>query len=474
MLGIVSYGAYIPYHRLQKCTVNKEYDKASKNSEKAVAYYDEDSLTMAVAAAKNAADAIDTAKITAVSFASTTAPYAEKQCATQIAAALDLGYNVRTCDYAGSLRACASAMINAIETTKPNQFSLVAAGDCRLGGADGKNETDLGDAAASFVFGNEDVIAEVLDVYSVAMDYYDTWRSRNEKVIRDWDVRYSNTMHYQPLVMKAANGIMEQTGLKASDFKKVVCYAHEERHAMALASKLGFSADQVQPSHYSEIGNTGCAAAPIMLADALDSAESGDKILYLSYSDGCEAIVFQVTDNIEKYNSAQTVASLISHKNNNLAYGKYLKWKDFLLCEPQKRPPQERTSLPDYFRNYRKNHTMEGSICTECGTPHYPPQRVCANCKAVDKMQPYSFMNKKAYVRTFTVDGLSISLDPPNNLVVVEFEGGGKLMTYLVDCSKNDIYVGMPVKLSFRRMFEANGMNTYFWKAVPDWTGEEK
>ena len=82
-------------------------------------------------------------------------------------------------------------------------------------------------------------------------------------------------------------------------------------------------------------------------------------------------------------------------------------------------------------------------------------------------MEPYQFLNKKGHIRTFTMDGLSLSLDSPNILVVVEFEGGGKMMTYLVDCSKEDVKVGMAVTPTFRKMFEANGVQTYFWKVVP-------
>ena len=86
---------------------------------------------------------------------------------------------------------------------------------------------------------------------------------------------------------------------------------------------------------------------------------------------------------------------------------------------------------------------------------------------AIDQAEPYSFLDKAARVRTFTIDGLSLSLDSPNFLVVIEFEGGGKMMTYLVDCKKEDIRVGMAVRPSYRKMYEANGVQTYFWKVVP-------
>ena len=100
MLGIVSYSGYIPYYRLKKETTGQAFGKKGGKGAKAVAYCDEDSVTMAVAAAIDAVKNTNVDEIGAVYFASTTSPYAEKQSATQIAAALDLGEMIRTGDFA--------------------------------------------------------------------------------------------------------------------------------------------------------------------------------------------------------------------------------------------------------------------------------------------------------------------------------------------------------------------------------------
>ena len=171
---------------------------------------------------------------------------------------------------------------------------------------------------------------------------------------------------------------------------------------------------------YNRIGNTGCAAAPLMLALALECAEPGDKILYISYGEGCDAIAFEVTKEITGYTLNPTVSEYIEHKSSDMTYGKYLKWKGLTEFEPQKRPEQERSALPDYFRNYKKNYALYGSRCTHCGTPQFPPQRVCAKCKSIDTIEEYRFYGKDAWIKTYT-DRLSLSPDP-NYLVVVEFE----------------------------------------------------
>ena len=464
MKGIISYGAYIPYYRLTSQTMAQAFGKGAGRGEKAVAYCDEDSITMAVAAAMDAMATVAPEKLTGVLFASASAPYQEKLCATEVAAVLAAPEKLRTSDFGGSLRAGSGAMLTACDAEGK---TLVAMSDCRLGAADGKFETELGDGAAAFVFGDEDLLATVDATVSVSKNAIDQWRSAEDTYVRNWDMRYANVQLYTPLVKQAVTALLQKTGLQPADYSKIVLYGHEEKNRLGLAAKLGFQPEQVQPSLYGQIGNTGNAAAGIMLASALDTAKPGDKILFVTYGEGCDAISFTVTQKAEAYRPANTVEKLLAHKDNTLAYGKYLKWKGMLDCEPQKRPAQERSALPDYYRNYKKNYNLMGSRCTACGTAVFPPQRVCVHCHEIDKQEPYSFLDKKAFVRTFTIDGLSLSLDSPNFLVVIEFEGGGKMMTYLVGCKKEDLHVGMQVKPAFRKMFEANGVHTYFWKVVP-------
>ena len=464
MVGITAYGTYVPYYRLKQATAAQAFGKRGGKGEKAVAYCDEDSITMAVAAAMDAMQHIAPGSLSGLLFASASAPYQEKMNATEVAAVLEAPQTLRTADFSGSLRAGSAAMLAALDA---GQTTLVTMSDCRLGAADGKFEAELGDGAAAFLMGTEDLLATLDGTASVSKNAIDQWRAADDTYVRNWDMRYANVQLYAPLVKQAVTQLLGKLELQAADFSKIVLYGHEEKNRLGLAAKLGFQPEQVQPSLFGQIGNTGNAAAGLMLCAALDEAKAGDRILFVTYGEGCDAMAFTVTEKIGTYRPATTVAQRLAHKDNTLPYGKYLKWKGMVDCEPQKRPAQERSALPDYYRNYKKNYNLVGSRCTACGTPVFPPQRVCVHCHAIDQAEPYSFLDKAARVRTFTIDGLSLSLDSPNFLVVIEFEGGGKMMTYLVDCKKEDIKVGMAVQPTFRKMFEANGVHTYFWKVVP-------
>ncbi len=468
MTGIVSYGAYIPYYRIKKDTIARAYGKRAGKGAKAVAYCDEDSITMSVMAAMDAAQGCDLAELKTLYFASASSPYREKQSATEVMAALDVDRDIRTGDFSNTLRAGSTAMLAAVDAVeRVGGLAMVTMSDCRLGAADGKFENELGDGSAAFVIGSENLLATLDGSVSVSREALDQWRSGDDTFVRNWDVRYANTQIYTPAVTKAVKNLLAQLDLKPEDFAKAVIYAHDDKTRSGVAAKLGFAPEQVEASMYSEIGNTGNAAAGLMLCSALDNAKCGDRILVVTYGEGCDAMAFTVTERAESCRAANSVEKLLSHKDEELPYGKYLKWKEMITCEPQKRPAQERSAQPDYLRNHKKNHHLYGSRCTECGTVVFPAQRVCVHCHAIDKTEPYCFLDKKATIRTFTIDGLSLSMDPPNILVVLEFEGGGKMMTYLVDCKKENVHVGMAVRPTYRKMFKADGIHTYFWKVVP-------
>ena len=131
MIGITSYGAYVPMHRLGPETKGWNFP-----FEKAVGYYDEDSLTMAVASALDCIGSTDRNALDGVYFASTTAPYKEKLASTTAAIACDLRNDIQTIDFANSLRAGTTALRTAFDTIRAGSAKslLVAAAECgRLG-----------------------------------------------------------------------------------------------------------------------------------------------------------------------------------------------------------------------------------------------------------------------------------------------------------------------------------------------------
>ena len=135
MFGIVSYGAYIPYYRLGWDEIARAWGGTAPKGEKAVANYDEDSTTMGVEAAINCLGPVDRKEIDGLYFATTTAPYREKQSSSLMAAALDLREDILTSDFTNSLRAGTIAIKTALDVIKAGSAGkiLVVSADCRIG-----------------------------------------------------------------------------------------------------------------------------------------------------------------------------------------------------------------------------------------------------------------------------------------------------------------------------------------------------
>jgi uncharacterized OB-fold protein len=100
---------------------------------------------------------------------------------------------------------------------------------------------------------------------------------------------------------------------------------------------------------------------------------------------------------------------------------------------------------------------------------------MCVNpaCHTAGQFVDYEFANKPGKVEMFTGDLLSPSVDPPAVYGMVSFEGGGRALVDFTDCDMNQVKVGMPIKMSFRRRSkdQMRGFTGYFWKAVPQVAG---
>jgi uncharacterized OB-fold protein len=126
-----------------------------------------------------------------------------------------------------------------------------------------------------------------------------------------------------------------------------------------------------------------------------------------------------------------------------------------------------RPEAPPAARAASWKYAFVGSRCRECARVHVPPQRVCGGCGAVDRMDAETMSHKLGTVTTYTVDRLAFSLSPPVVTAAVDFDGGGRFSCELTDCRPDEVEVGTRVELTFRRMYSAQGVHNYFWKARP-------
>jgi hydroxymethylglutaryl-CoA synthase len=459
MRGIVAYGAYLPYWRLQRGAITAALGSGGGRGTRSVASYDEDTTSLAVEAARIAMRTAPEAPHAVV--LSTTAPaYLDKTNASAVAAALGLGSTVGAYDVNGSVRSTVAAMMVAMG----GGTQLAVLSDIRTGLPGGADEANGGDAAVAFLLGEGDaVVAEVVGGASASGEFTDRWRTPGEAASKQWEERFGEYA-YVPLAEQAVGDALKSAGLTPTELDHVVISGLHGRAAKAVAKV--FRPDAVADDLSAQIGNPGSAQWGVVLADVLDRAEPGQTIAVVLLADGCDVWLLRATAALASRRSAFPVRAQIAGTRDDLTYTQFLTWREMLHREPPRRPEPERPASPPALRTNAWKYGLYGSR-DEGGFVHLPPARVSQVSGAVDQMEEVRMADVPATIATFTVDRLAYSMSPPVVAVVLDFDGGGRFQCELTDVDPATVAIGQRVEMTFRRLYTQDGIHNYFWKARP-------
>ncbi len=479
MAGIVSYGGYIPRYRIERKQVYKAMGWLNPATfmpgEKAVANYDEDSLTMAVAAGQDSLSDLDRGTIDAVYFATTTAPYGERQNAEILATALDCRSDIRSADFTDTPKAGTTAVISALDAVGANSLKevMVCAGDMRIAKAGSMQEEIFGDGGAALIIGRENVVADFAGSYSVSYDFVDHWRGSGQKLDQQWEDRFIRDVGYTQFIIEALAGLGKKCGIEPKNLQRVAYPCLYAGDFKKIAGKLGLSQEQVVEPLLAQVGYAGSADPLMHLVKALEESKPGDKIAVVGFGAGADAMLFEVTQGIlEIQGERRGISKHLAMRRELKSYEKMASFRNLLVTEKGIRGERvASTAFSELWRSRREVLALYGVRCIPCGTPQFPAQRVCVNpeCGAIDQMEPYRFSDKRGFLFTYTGDNLAFSPSPPAIYGIVNFEEGGRYWFDLTDVDLEELKVDMPVEMSFRKKYvdEQFGVHGYFWKAVP-------
>ncbi|HEX9890405.1 MAG TPA: OB-fold domain-containing protein [Nitriliruptorales bacterium] len=457
MTGILAYGAYVPHHRLRREAIAQTLGSRAGGGTRAVAAYDEDSTTLGVEAARQAGRADVTAA--RLLFATATPAYLDKTNATAIHSALGLPSSAIALDAGGALRSGVGALLTALQGGPP---TLVVTSDVRTGRPGSDEEAGGGDAAAALLVGDgEAVLAEFVGSASATAELMDRWRLPGETTSRVWEERFGASV-YAPLVEEAVTAAMKECGLTLDEVDHVVVAG---THARAVRQAKALAGDKLVDDLAAVVGNPGTAQAGLILASLLDQADPGRTIALVSLADGVDVIVLRTTNAIAQHTPVVPVAGQIAAGRDDLDYASFLTWRGFLDRQGPRRPDPTRIAAPPSFRNRQWKFGFVGSRDESSGAIHLPPQRVSFQGQAVDEMEPIALAEVKGTVATFTTDHLAWSPSPPTIVGVIDFDGGGRYMAEIADTDQ--VAIGDRVEMTFRRIYTAEGVHNYFWKARP-------
>lgn len=477
--GILAYGAYIPITRLQRAavhTANKWFAGGLgglAKGEKAVASWDEDTVTMAVEAARDCLEGRDRSGIGQVMLASTTHVFADRQNAGIVKEALNLGDNIGALDIAGSQRAGTSSLINALNAAAASDGAILhLAAERRIAQPATENEMVYGDAAAALLIGTGEPIARLIGSHSVTADFIDHFRESGQDFDYGWEARWIRDEGFTKLMGGAIRDAMIKFGVAGETITHFITPIAVRGVPQALAKKAGIAETAVADPLNATVGHSGAAHPTLMLAAALENAAPGDHIMLTSFGQGVDVLLFEVTDAIGGVKPRLGVSGWLERRRESDNYMKYLFFRNLISLDKGMRAESDQkqpgTTL---WRNRRAVLGLVGGRCTVTGTVQFPKSEISVNPNnhTVGTQEDYPLAEVPAKIFTYTADALTFSPDPPCYYGNIDFDGGGRWMFEFTDIDPDAVEVGADMRMMFRiKAFDdLRHFRRYFWKAAP-------
>jgi hypothetical protein len=353
------------------------------------------------------------------------------------------------------VRSATGALLTALSGTGT---TLVVSADVRTGLPGSGDEAAGGDGAGALLVGDGDgVIAEHLGGASATEEFLDRWRTPGDPRSKQWEERYGETK-YVALGEQAWTAALKAAEVNSDQVDAVIVAGLHGRAAKAVGRRLGVATDVVADDLTASIGNAGAAQPALLLARALERSGPGQVVGLVTLADGADVQLFRTTDAISTYTPARTVDAQLA-AGAAVAYGKFLAWRGMLPVEPPRRPEPQRVSASAAGRSEDWKFGFVGNRAPGSDNVQLPPLPGGGDAVPMADVE--------GTIVTFTVDRLAYSPSPPIVFAVVDFDGGGRFPVELTDVTADEVAIADRVEMTFRKLFTADGIHNYFWKARP-------
>ncbi len=488
MIGITAFGGYLPRLRLPRdaaAQANAWYapQLLARKGSRAFANWDEDSVTMAVAAARDCLGAAeDRSHVRCVLLATNTPPFAERLNSAIVSGALTLDDAVEAADLIGSQRVALAAMTQAV--ARASAFSgdvLVIAADRRRTRAGSSQELEYGDGAAAVVIGREKVLAEFLGASTLSVDFVDRFRASSSDIDYHWEERWVRDEGVGKLAPRVIADALREAGVAAKEVDHFLFPSGFARMDAQVAKACGVRGEAIDNSMMDRIGDCGAAHGLLMLAHTLERAKPGQVILIAQFGSGAQAVILRVTEEIERSRPARGVSQWLTRGKEMRDYTRFLSFGGQIELDRGMRGEQDRkTALSTAWRHRAALLGLVGGKCRVTGSVHFPPSRLSydADAPLQDTQEPYKLADRPARVLSWSAEYLSYHPSPPHHYGQIDFEGGGRILMDFTDLDVGEVDAGTPMDMVFRvkDVDSVRGYVRYFWKATPsrDATGAIK
>ena len=340
-VGLVGYGVYIPRYRIAAREIARMWADGQGGvpvDAKSVPGPDEDTVTMAIEAARSALAraSLSAAKLSAVWVGSESHPYSVKPSGTIVAEALGTTPWVSAADWEFACKAGTEALTAGMGMVGSGmaEYVLAIGADTAQGQpGDALEYTAAAGAAALLVGPAEQALAVIEATCSYVTDTPDFFR-RADRAYPVHGNRFTGEPAYFNQIRQAATHALEQLGTKPSDYTYAVFHQPNARFPQTVAKQLGFTPQQIGPGLLApKIGNTYSAAALLGLCAILDVAQPGDTIFLTSHGSGAgaDAYALRVTDALADRRGQAPLTAAYLARETFVDYAIYAKWRNKLV-----------------------------------------------------------------------------------------------------------------------------------------------
>jgi hydroxymethylglutaryl-CoA synthase len=344
-VGIVGYGAYVPRYRLPASEVSRVWTGgygAVPIREKAVAGPDEDTVTIAIEAARNAlarTGGLDASRIGAVWVGSESHPYAVKPTGTIVAETIGAVPYTLSGDWEFACKAGTEAFQAAIGIVGSGMapYALAIGADTAQGRPGDALEYTTGAGGSAFILGTAsgdyELMALIEGSVSFVTDTPDFWR-RAYQHYPEHGARFTGEPAYFKHTLASAQELMQALGTTPADYAYAVFHQPNVKFPLKAGKQLGFSQDQLTAGLLvNEIGNTYAGSSMTGLTSILDIAEPGDRILVVSFGSGAgsDAFSMRATQALEPRRRLAPATRTYVEQRVEIDYATYARFRNKLV-----------------------------------------------------------------------------------------------------------------------------------------------
>lgn len=471
-VGVLAVGAAVPSSRLSVSDVAAGWDQRGGKGTLAVCGPDEDTLTLAWAAATEALSAagLGANGVDGLWWGTARPPMPEGPSRAYLAAAVGVDDGAAGLLASGSTHAGLDALFAAWDALSAGVAftALVVASDALVPGVGTAGEVSSGAGAVALVLvalpsspsdgpgaNGSGPPARLVGRATRLMPVVDRYRGADETATGDvYDGRLFREEVFLPLVADAGSALgawskPERWALSDPDGKL----------APAATKRLGGAL--VSAEVQAQLGDAGAAAALLGAVGALGGAGA---VGVVGYGGGrATAVSIDVARAVP---GSQLLPEV-------LAAGASADYPGVLKARGQLRPQTDPIPMgvppggAAFVRGNLEMLSLFGARCTACGTVSTPPSihPHCIGCGGVDL--EVVALGRRGTVQTFVVNQtMPPPFQAPLPLVVLDLEDGARLMVQGVSADAASLDVGDTMTLTLRRYATERGIPVYGYKAL--------